>query len=101
MIGTGSSLTLGLTRQVASMINALVARSARLAAGTSMAASALPLQCATHGIRFCARKPPRLPSVVIAAMAAAAWAPLKICDGRYQKQGNISEMHGVPTTKAA
>ena len=70
-------------------------------AGTIMAASALPDQCATQGIRFCDRKPPRLPSVVMAAMAAAAWAPLKIWDGKYQKQGNISEMQGVPSTKAA
>src|SRR5947209_14172139 len=31
---------------------------------------------------------------------AAAWAPLKIWDGRYQKQGNISEVQGVPSTNA-
>src|SRR5262249_55486354 len=73
-------------RQAASMMMALSDSKARPMAGTIIAASALPDQCATQGITFCDRKPPRLPSVVIAAMAAAAWAPLKICDGRYQKQ---------------
>src|SRR5205823_13717721 len=69
-IEAGSNLMFDLTRHVASMINALTARRPKLAAGTSIAASALPDHCATHGIRFCDRKPPRLPSVVMAAMAA-------------------------------
>src|SRR5258708_7498830 len=66
------SRTCGPSRHVASMASALADSSARLNAGTAMAASALPVVCATQGIRFWAAKPPRLPIVLIAAIAAAA-----------------------------
>src|SRR6266508_4402075 len=67
-----SKPTFGGERHAASMTIALRESRARLMAGTIIAASALPDQCATQGIRFCDRKPPRLPSVVMAAIAAAA-----------------------------
>src|SRR6202008_3468883 len=48
---------------------------ARHTAGTSMAAARLPPVWAASGIRFCAAKPPKLPSIEIAPMPAAARSP--------------------------
>jgi len=45
---------------------------------------------------FCAMKPPRLPSVLMAPMAVAACAPEKRRDGSDQKHGSSSDMHGLP-----
>ena len=40
-----------------------------------------------HGTTFCAMKPPRLPTELIAASPAAAEAPVKNFDGRLHNTG--------------
>src|SRR6202007_615337 len=68
--------------------------------GTSIAAAALPRASATIGIKFCAAKPPKLPSVEIAPIPAAARSPDRKREGSDQKQGRSSEIQGVPTIMA-
>src|SRR5476649_744209 len=72
----------------------------RHAAGISMGAFVLPLTCRTHGTRFCAIKPPTLPSELIAAIPAAARAPVRNFDGSVQKHGSSKYMHGAPRLNA-
>src|SRR6202034_3883345 len=64
--------------------------------GTSIAATGEPAVCATHGIAFWAKKPPRFPIVLMVAIAVAARVPVNSNDGRNHRHGNSSEMHGVP-----
>jgi hypothetical protein len=46
-----------------------------------MGAFVLPLACLTQGTRFCAINPPTFPSELIAAIPAAARAPVRNHDG--------------------
>jgi hypothetical protein len=61
--------------------------SALHAAGTSIAPIGFPVRCAASGIRLCAKTPPIVPIVVIAANALAERSPAKARDGSHQKLG--------------
>src|SRR5690606_39817656 len=69
---------------------------ARALAGTSIAATGVPAALATHGMRFWAMNPPRLPIVLIAAIAMATRCPEKNNEGRNQRQGKSNDIQGVP-----
>src|SRR3984957_616204 len=60
---------------------------ARHAARKSIGAIVLPVWSRIHGTTFCAMKPPRLPTELIAARPAAAEAPGGKLDGTLQKNG--------------
>src|ERR1700712_4366156 len=84
----------------ASLTKASTQRIARQPAGTSIGPATVPVICWTHGARFCAKKPPIFPIELIAAMLAAARAPVNILDGNNQKQGLSTAIQGPPIASA-
>src|SRR3954454_6651906 len=67
--------------------NTIKAAMVRQTARNSIGSRSLPLQSLIIGTTFCATKPPRLPTELIAAMPAAAVAPFKKVGGRLQNTG--------------
>src|SRR5579864_1078472 len=98
---TGVPSSCGLAALLRRMISAvMVANTSRQAAGISIGARTLPLACLTAGTRFCAMKPPMLPSELIAAIPAAARTPNRNFDGSVQKHGISRYRHGAPKHSA-
>src|SRR5690349_10142929 len=60
---------------------------ARQTARNSIGAIVLPVASRIQGTAFCAMKPPRLPTELIAARPAAAEAPVRKLDGRLHSTG--------------
>jgi hypothetical protein len=60
---------------------------ARHTARKSIGAIVLPVASRIHGTTFCAMKPQRLPTELIAASPAAAEAPVRNFDGRLHNTG--------------
>src|SRR4051794_13221699 len=60
---------------------------ARQAARNSSGATVLPVASRIHGTIFCATKPPRLPTELMAASPAAADAPVRNLEGRLHSTG--------------
>src|ERR1700719_2123866 len=61
----------------------------------------LPVASRIHGTTFCAMKPPRLPTELIAASPAAAEAPVRNFDGRLHNTGCGQKIPAAATHRNA
>ena len=92
--------TSGWRRQIAACTKKVIRPpAARHAARKSIGAIVLPVASRIHGTTFCAMKPPRLPTELIAASPAAAEAPVRNFDGRLHLQRDGSRYAYRLTTK--